>query len=154
VTYDPNHDPTSPYGYDAFVLTDIMPDGRSCSGPMLVQNALVHRLMADTLPLTGAPGGVAQYGKDVRAWVGEATTQDSANAKGPELVAVLNRDDRLDPSQTKVQVVASPSTTFTGGSAYDLAIAISAVLTDGTPLAVIVGVNKWTVQAIASQGGT
>lgn len=143
---DPNNDPGSLYGYDVDVDTDIKPDGRACSGPRLVQNAILHRLMEDTLPLIGAPDDVVPFGEDVRKWVGEVTTQAAATAKGPRLVGVLNRDARLDPAQTRVSVAVQPS-----GALVDLVITISGALTDGTPLSIVVGVTKWSVQLL-SQG--
>lgn len=143
---DPNADPGSPYGFDVDVDTDMRPDGEACSGPRLVQNAMLHRLMEDTLPLTGAPNGVVPYGEDVRKWIGEVTTAAAAAAKVPLLVGVLNRDERLDPSQTRATISAQAA-----GELVDLVIAISGALTDGTPVSVVVGVTKWTVE-LFSQG--
>lgn len=143
---DPNRDPGSAYGYDADVALDMAPDGHSCSGARLVTNAWLHRLMEDVLPLTGAPGGSVQFGKDVRAWIGEVTTQAAANAKGPELVAVLNRDSRVDPAQTRVavSVVTAP-----GSPNVNLAIAASGQLTNGTPISEVYLVTKATVARLA-----
>lgn len=143
---DPSRDPGSLYGWDVDVDTDLQPDGRACSGPRLVQNAMLHRLMEDTLPLTGAPNGVVPYGEDVRKWIGEVTTQAAANAKGPLLVGVLNRDVRLDPAQTKVTIALQPV-----GAIVNIVISISAALTNGTPLSIVVGVTKWSVELL-SQG--
>lgn len=148
---DPNHDPASPLGYDVDVELDMAPDGHACSGPRLVENALLHRLTADTLPLVGAPGGVVAYGKDVRTWVGECTTPARAAAKVPLLVVILSREPRVDPSSIRVAILVRPSLTFANGSAVDLAITISARTTTGRPIALVVGVSKISVELL-SQG--
>lgn len=148
---DPNHDPSSPLGYDADVETDMVVDGRSCSGSRLVGNALLHRLQVDTLPLVGAPGGVATYGEDVRKYVGECTTPARANAKVPRIVAALARDPRVDASSVRVAIIVRPSLTFADKSAVDFAIAISAQTTTGLPISLVVGVSRISVELL-SQG--
>jgi hypothetical protein len=148
---DPNHDPSSPLGYDVDVDTDMAVDGHACSGARLVGNALLHRLIADTLPLIGAPGGVAAYGEDVRKWVGECTTPARAQAKVPRIVAALSRDPRVDPSSIRVTIDVNTSLTFANGSAVDFAINITAQTTTGLPISQIVGVSKVSVELL-SQG--
>lgn len=151
MSFDPNNDPGSPLGYDVDVNTDMLPDGRACSGARLVGNAIVHRLMEDTLPTIGAPGGVAEYGVNVRNWVQEATTQARAAAKGPQLAAVISRDTRVDPASIRVQLTVAPSVSFANGSAVDLGIVINAQTTTGFPIALVLGVSAVTVE-ILSQG--
>lgn len=144
---DPNRDPGNPYGYDVDVELDIAPDGRACSGSRLVTNAWLHRLLEDTLPLTGAPGGVVPYGRNVRNWIGEVTTPSAAAAKGPEIVAILNRDTRVDPSQTRVQLSVVP----VDGAHVNLQLAVSGALTNGTPIGAVYSITKATV-ALLAQG--
>jgi hypothetical protein len=148
---DPNHDPASPLGYDVDVDDDMVVDGRACSGARLVGNALVHRLMADTLPLIEAPDGEVAYGEDVRKWVGECTTPARAIAKVPRVVAVLSRDPRVDAASLRVSITVKPSITFANGSAVDFAISITAQTTTGLPIAQVIGVSKVSVELL-SQG--
>lgn len=146
---DPSRDPNSPLGYDVDVGADMAPDGHACSGSRLVGNAILHRLQVDTLPLIGAPGGVIQYGEDVRKYVAEATTQARANAKVPRIVAAIARDPRVDSSSIRVALVVSPSVTFADGSSVDFAITITAQTTTGLPIALVLGVSKITVELLA-----
>lgn len=139
-------DPSSPYGFDVLVTDDMDAQGSSGSGVALVAAAIPHRLMADTLPLVGAPGGYVSFGVDVRRWVGEVTTPDLADTKGPELVMVLSRDPRLDPGSIAVQVTIADA-----GALYDLFITINAQTTTALPIALVVGVTSLTVD-ILSQG--
>lgn len=148
---DPNHDPASPLGHDVDIVDDMQPDGRCCSGGRLVGNALLHRLMVDTLPLIGAPDGVVAYGEDVRKWVQECTTPARAAAKVPRLVAALSRDPRVDAASIRVSILVKPSLTFSDKSAVDFAITISAQTTTGLPISLVVGVSSVTVELL-SQG--
>jgi hypothetical protein len=150
MTYDPNHDPGSPLGYDVDVDTDMQPDGRACSGARLVGNAILHRLTEDALPLTGAPGSLAPYGVDVRKWIGQVTTASQALAKGPQLAAVISRDQRVDPSSIAVLVTVAPSVTFANGSAVDLAIQVSARTTTQLPISLVFGISAATVELLAA----
>lgn len=149
---DPNRDPASPLGWDVDIDIDMAPDGHACSGGRLVGNAFLHRLMADTLPLIGAPGGVADFGEDVRKWVAECTTQARADAKVPRTVAVLSRDPRADPSSIRVTITVRPSLTFADKSAVDFAISITGQTTSALPISLVMGVSKITVEILA--GGT
>lgn len=146
---DPNRDPASPLGFDVDIDTDMQPDGRACSGARLVSNAILHRLMADSLPLIGAPGGVAAYGEDVRKWVGECTTPARAAAKAPRIVAAIARDPRIDASSIRVSINVNPSITFPDRSAVDFAITISAQTTNALPISLVVGVSKVSVELLA-----
>lgn len=139
-----------PLGYDVDIDLDLQPDARACSGLRLVQNAILHRLMANTLPCIGAPGGVLDYGIDVREWVQEATTPARAAAKGPLVALVIARDPRIDAgSITAVVAIAPPGTTFTDGSSVDLTITIGARTTTALPIALVVGVSSVTVDLLA-----
>jgi hypothetical protein len=139
-------DPADPYGYDVDVDTDMAVDGHACSGARLVGNALLHRLMADTLPMIDAPGGAVAYGEDVRKWIGECTTQERANAKIPRIVAALSRDPRVDPASLRVSIDLAAT-----GALVDFAITITAQTTTGLPIALVVGVSKISVELL-SQG--
>ena len=139
--------PGDPLGYDCDVQADMFADGRSCSGARLVGNAILHRLMADTLPLIGAPGGFVQYGANVRRWVGEVTTQALADAKGPQLVSVIARDPRVDPASIVVTITPQKKP----GALWDLLIQVQAATTNQLPIALVMGVSSVTVQ-ILSQG--
>ena len=137
--------PADPLGYDAFVDTDITPTGASCSGAVLVQNAILHRLMAETLPLIGAPGGRVSYGVNVRKWVQEVTNQELADAKAPLIAAVIARDTRVDPGS--IQVTVSP--TVLKGALANFNISIQARTTTQLPIAMVVNVTAVTVQMLA-----
>lgn len=141
-------DRSDPLGYDMKYGEGLDPSGRSCSGAELVEDEILHRLMEDTLPMIGAPGGVVDFGRDVSRWVGEVTTQDRANAKAPELVMVINRSPRLDKGMTRVVITLTPQPE----ARYDFEIDISAQTTTGIPIAMVVGVSSQTVEKLA-QGG-
>lgn len=151
---DPNHDPASPLGWDIDVDTDMQPDGRACSGARLVGNAILHRLMEDTLLKTGAPNGVIPYGKDARKLIGSTLTQPRADALGPAFAAVINRDPRIDPAQTRVVATVGPSLRFPSGEAVDLALSITAQTTTGLPIALVVGVSSLTVALLSQPQGS
>lgn len=145
-TAAPYPNPASPYGFDVDVGDDLQPDGRSASDAQLVANEIPHRLSADQLPLVGATGDFAPYGVDVRAWVGETTDQELANAKGPLLVMIVNRDPRIDRGRTAVQLQVQQD-----GDDYALTISIQAYLTNGLPIALVLGVSAVSVDLL-SQG--
>lgn len=136
--------PGDPLGYDAAVSTDLGPTGASCSGNALVENAILHRFMEDNLPMIGAPGGFVAYGKNVRLWVGEVTTQSRADAKAPELAMVVARDPRVDPGSISVSVTVRPA-----GALYNLVIAVNARTTTQLPIALVYGVSSATVERLA-----
>lgn len=138
-------DPSSPLGFDAFVDTDITATGASCSGDVLVGNAILHRFMEDTLPMIGAPGGFVDYGRNVRRWVGEVTTQGRADAKAPELAMVVARDPRVDPGSISVGVTVQPA-----GARHNLRIAVNARTTTQLPIAAVYGVTSATVERLAA----
>lgn len=149
---DPNHDPSSPLGWDVDTSNgggDMYPDGRACSGPLLVQSALRDRLMADTLPLTGAPGGVVAFGEDTRKWVGETILSPTAWAQQKQirLTVVLQRDKRIDPSSLRVTVTPS----VVSGALVNASVAITAQTTTAQPISVVFGISKASV-AILAQG--
>lgn len=137
-------DPGDPLGYDAFVDTDMTPTGASCSGTVLVQNAMGHRLQADVLPMIGAPGGFVAYGVNVRRWVGEVTTQALANAKAPLITMALARDPRLDPGRISVALTVMPV-----GALYNLQLAVEAYTTTALPITAVYGITAATVELLA-----
>ncbi|HSM94035.1 MAG TPA: hypothetical protein VLT47_14215 [Anaeromyxobacteraceae bacterium] len=134
----------SPQGYDAWMDTDLQADGRSASGADLVANDMLQRVTVKALANALAPGGYSACGIDVREWVGGVTDQEMANARGPELVAVMNRDARLDPSRTTAQVQVTQT-----GDAYDLTIALGGYLKSGQRVALVLGVNAVTVDLLS-----
>lgn len=133
---------SSPYGIDVYLRDDIDPSGRSSSGVELVVNDLLHRLQEDRLLLVGAEGGFVDYGRDVRKLAGKSLTADSAGQEGALLQIVLERDPRVD--SMNVTVTAAQE-----GSLYAFAIDASGVLTNGRPIAFIVGVNDVTVDLLS-----
>ena len=145
---------SSPYGFDTYVgpvagVVDMLPDGRSCSGATLVRNAMIARMMNDTISMVGAPGGVRDFGVDVRAWVGETVTERDREAKAQRLTVVFGRDPRIDTGSIRVKVSSALA-----GSAYSFSISVSARLTDATPISMVVGVSAVTVEILAQQGAT
>jgi hypothetical protein len=141
-----------PLGFDVWVRTDADPSGRSASGIELVENAILHRITTALIPLVEAQDGFVEYGEDVRSWVGETTTAAKADAKGPRLALVLQRDPRLDPTTIRATVTIAPAgTTTPSGALVDLIVSIAATTTTGFPIALIVGVNSISVELL-SQG--
>lgn len=140
-------DRDDPAGFDMKYGTDLDRGGRSCSGAELVEDGILHRLMADTLPCIGAPGGFVAFGVNVKRWIGEVTTQSRADAKGPELVMVIARDSRVDAGSIDVQITVEPD-----GAEYDLTIAIDCRTTTGIAISMVVGVSGLTVERLAQQG--
>jgi hypothetical protein len=134
--------PSDPLGYDAKIGEDLAASGRAASGVELVADAMLHRLMAGRLLLTGAPGNQVEFGEDVRAWVGEALSEDAAQAKGPRLEEVLRRDPRI--ASVTVSVTASSEV-----SNYRLLIAVSATTISGEQIDRIVGVSQVSVAFLA-----
>ena len=140
-------DRNDPLGFDMHYAADLDPSGRSCSGAELVQDGMLHRLMVDTLPLTGAPGGVVAFGVNVMRWPGSVTTQARADAKAPEIAMVMARDPRIDPGSIQVDITLTPD-----GPDYDLEIAIDAMTTTGVPISFVAGVSSMTVDLLGQQG--
>ncbi len=128
---------------------DMSRDARSCSGVELVRNGMVARSMATTLPLIGAPGGRADFGEDVRAWVGEAIGEGDAATKAQRLAIVYARDRRLDPGRITVKV--TPQRT---GSAYAFTISVLAFTVTGAAVPLLLGVTDLSVDILAQQGGS
>lgn len=135
-----------PYGIDVAIALDMDPSGRSAYGVELVSNAILHRLTTDTLLLVGAPDDRVDFGVDVRQWVGEVTTQANADAKGPLIAIVIQRDPRIDPSSILVAVTVLPI-----GALYRLEISVTCRTTTALPVALVIGVNAISVDLL-SQG--
>jgi hypothetical protein len=141
--------PTDPLGYDVYVREDIDEDGRDASGLELTQNAILHRVTTDKLFLTDAPTGddePVEFGEDVRKWVGEALTQDAAQAKTQRLIEVIGREPNLNPSSITVDIQVQPA-----GAEWSLIIDIATRTTTEVPVALTIGVDQVTVELL-SQG--
>lgn len=142
----------SPYGFDTYIGpvpgggVDILPDGRGCSDSELVTNKIVYRSMQGQQVLTGAPGGVIDFGEDVREWVGSAMGPSAIVQRQTRLALVYGRIRALDPGSIQVAI----STQGTGGM-YDFFIAVTAFLTNGRPISLVMGINAVTVDLL-SQG--
>lgn len=138
--------PGDPLGHDMLVRLDLDPTGRSATGEELTEDAILHRLMADTLPLIDSPHGVQEYGEDVRRWVGEAMDAASASLKGQRLKIILERETRLLAGSIRCTVTPTPL-----DETYALRIDISARTTTSRPIALVIGVSAVTV-ALLAQG--
>lgn len=139
--------PTDPLGYDVFVREDIDEDGRDASGLELVQNAILHRVTQDKQFLTDAPTGddePVEFGEDVRKWVGEALTNDTAQVKTQRLIEVVSRESNLNPSSITVDIQVQPT-----GAEWPLIIDISARTTSEVPVALTIGVDQVTVALLS-----
>lgn len=142
-------------GYDTYVGpvpgggVDMLPGGDSCSGITLVRNALVARSMADTIIMAGAPGGVRDFGKDVRAWVGSPVDDGTPAARARELAAVYARDPRVDPGSISVNVGTAQA-----GGQYEFLIAVTCRTVSGQAIAMVMGVNAISVDILAQQGAS
>lgn len=139
--------PTDPLGYDVFVREDIDEDGRDASGMELVQNAILHRITQDKLFLTDAPTGddePVEFGEDVRKWVGEALTDDAAQAKSQRLIEVIGREPNLNPSSITVDIQIQQA-----GAEWPLIINIDARTTTEVPVSLTIGVDQVTVELLS-----
>lgn len=144
--------PADPLGYDmAYIVTaagiDLDPSGRAATGLELVDAAIVARLTCESLPLIGAPDDSVEFGDDVRKWIGEPAS--SVATKGPRVGMVLMRDERI-PRAVATVSAADPGTTFPGGAAVDITIAIDVTTSTGAILSRVVGVSRVTVAFLAS----
>lgn len=133
-----------PLGYDVKVGSDLDPSGRSATGLELVTDAMLHRLMADRLALTGAPDDEVEFGEDVRRWAGEALDADALAARAPRLEEVLRRDPRLASVAVALTLTAGAP-----ASRYRFLISVSAVTVRGQVIERIVGVSQVTVEFLA-----
>lgn len=124
-------------------------NGRACSGVELVRNGMVARSMADSISMIGAPGDRVPFGRDVRAWVGSAMTDSTAEARAQELTVVYARDPRLDSGSIRVVIA-----TARAGSQYAFTISVSARTTTAQPIAMILGVNSISVDVLAAGTAT
>jgi hypothetical protein len=135
---------SDPLGYDMKVGTDLDPSGRSATGIELVHDALLHRLQENRLLMIGAPGGVIDFGVDVRQWVGEALSESELAARAPIVEEVLRRDPRIADITVRV-------TRGTGADAsrWPLRISIQATTITGETIDRIVGIDQVTVEFLA-----
>jgi hypothetical protein len=148
--------PADMLGFDAFLDEDISPNGRSATGAELVANAIPHRLMADTIPLIGAPNGVKEFGVNVRRWVGEPLTfrpdgtSPELDAKVAQIDAALHRDPRI--AQNQIVLTKAPAgSTLTDGSQAQILITITSTLVTGVTVSRVVGVSAVSVGFLASE---
>lgn len=133
-----------PLGYDVKIGLDLDAGGRAASGAELVADAILHRMMVGRLLLTEAPEDEADYGEDVRAWVGEALSQEQIEARGPRLQEVLSRDPRIASVAVALRVA-----TGADASRYRFIVAVSAATITGEIIDRIVGVSQVTVDFLA-----
>lgn len=131
-----------PLGYDVFLREDIATDGRAATGLELVSNAILHRLTTGMLLLIGAAEGETDFGEDARTWCGATITEGQANARGPQVAAIIQRDPRIDTCDVTV-ALAGPST------GYTLTMTIEAKTVTGQTIDLIVGVSSIAVDILA-----
>ena len=135
--------PNDRLGFDLWIGEDMDPSGRNATGRELIVNGAIHRLTSDLLPLVGAPDGYAEFGEDVRRWVGLALTQAQASARGVLLVEVLQRDPRVETADVVVTVTRA-------SSLYDLTISITIYPVGGSePIPLVVGVSAVSVDLLS-----
>ena len=134
-----------PLGYDMKVGADLDPSGRSATGLVLVEAAILHRLQEDRISMVGAPGDEIDFGENVRAWVGEALSNDALAAKTPRVEEVLRRDVRIADLTVRI-------TRATGADAsrWDLLVQVRATTITGQTIDRIVGVSSVTVEFLAA----
>jgi hypothetical protein len=149
----PLFDRADAYGFDMYVGpvpgggVDMLPDGRGCSGVEFVRNKIVYRSMQKMLVMTSAPGGIIDFGEDVREWVGSAVSPSTAAQRQTRLTLVYGRIGALDPGSIRVAISAPGA--GAGGGMYDFFIAVTAKLTDGRPVRAVMGINAVTVDLLA-----
>jgi len=113
-------------------------------GIELVEDALLHRLQEGQLLMVGAPGGVIDFGIDVRLWVGEALSDAALTAKNPQVEEVLRRDPRVADVTVRIT-----RTIGADASRWSLRIAIRALTVNGETINRIVGVSQVSVEFLA-----
>lgn len=136
-----------PLGWDVKWGEDLDPSGRSASGIELVQDAMLHRLTSTWLYLTGAPNDRADFGEDVRLWIGEALTQQALEAKAPRCEEVIRRDPRIATVTVGLTLLQGAD-----ASKYRFHIHVQAITIRGQTIDRIIGVSAITVEFLA-QGG-
>ncbi len=148
-------DRRDPLGFDAYIGpqpgggVDITADGRAASGVELVRNGMVARCLSDAISMVGAPGGVRAFGKDLRALVGGATTDDFGPALAQEMAIIFARDPRLDAGSILVAVTVGAA-----GAQYAYALQVTARTTTQQPIAMLLGVSAVSVDILAQQSAT
>lgn len=134
-----------PLGFDMKIGWDMDPSGRSATGLELVEDAMLHRLEQDRLLMTGAPEDEIEFGENVRAWVGEAVSDEALSAKAPRVETAIRRDVRIaDCTATLTK------TTGADASQYDFLIRVQATTISGQTIDRIVGVSAVTVEFLAA----
>jgi len=136
---------SDPLGYDMKWGWDFDPSGRSATGLELVEDGMLHRLEQDRLLMTGAPEDEIEFGENVRAWVGEATSDEALSAKAPRVEAAIRRDVRIASATVRLT-----KTTGEDASRYDFLIEVHATTISGQVLDRIVGVSAVTVEFLAA----
>ncbi len=134
--------PNDPLGFDVFLREDIESDGRSATGIELVNNAILHRLTTGMLLLIGAPDGQVDYGEDVTLWCGQGLTRSQAEARGPTVAAIVQRDPRIDYADASVTLARA-------GGLYELTITITGKTVTGQRISLILGVSSVTVDLLS-----
>lgn len=137
-----------PLGYDAYLAADLDRTGRSATGAELVDAAIPHRLMCRQLPKIGAPGGVVDFGEDVREWIGEPLDDASAATKATLIDVALQRDERIAKTDVVVSA-APPGVAMDRGGMADLLIALTYTLITGQTVSRVLGVNGISVEFLA-----
>lgn len=133
-----------PLGFDMRVREDLEPSGRAATGIELAADEMLHRLMADTLSLVGAPGGQVEFGENVRMWIGEALDQNALDTRAPRLEEVLRRSPRLASVTVSLSVAAGDD-----ASRFTFLIHIHATTISGQTIDRIVGVSQVSVEFLA-----
>jgi hypothetical protein len=134
-----------PLGFDMKVGADLDPSGRSATGLELVEDAILHRLQEDRISMIGAPGDEIDFGENVRAWVGEALSDEALAAKTPRVEEVLRRDVRIADLTVRIT-----KATGADASRWDLLVQVLGVTISGQTIDRIVGASSLTVEFLAA----
>lgn len=143
------------YGPHADGSVDIDARGSSCSGLALASDEIYRRVTSDKVLSIGNPNGDANgmvdFGRDVRKWIGAATTPAQAAARGPELAIAIQRSARIASCNVSVSVAQGANAAL-----YDLTISIFAVCVNpqtgasAGAVSIVYGVNALSVDLLES----
>jgi hypothetical protein len=137
---------SDPLGYDLDVgprasgRVDLYRDARACSGVQLARNEIVSRLMSDTIKMIGAPGGVIDWGYDVRADIGSPGGPNQTR-----IALVIGRSKRILTGSIRVDVQRQAT-----GAHHAYTVKIDARTVNGEDVNLLLGITDATVERIAA----
>ena len=99
-------------GFDMKARADLDRDGRSSSGAELVIDAVHRRITTGQLPLIDSDDGNADFGEDVRLWLGEKVTEEQLVS----LVAYIKSLSGVDPNAPAAAAPAANTSSAQSGS--------------------------------------